>query len=240
MGDNAQKTPIARSLEAFGHRKVQGALSQLGQTLPASVVSRSGGFVTVKFEIAQTPNSPFSLPSIKVPMVGSEYVRLPIQAGALGMVMAADTYLGGVTGLGGGTADLSSHANLSCLVWTPLANTAWAPAIDDDALELYGPNGVILHNNAKTAILKVTSAECSWTPPGAVPIQLNGNVVVNGNLQIGGAIQSLTGGTYASDLKTSGNVIGGVGTGDQVSLKTHTHGGVTAGGGTSGAPTPGS
>jgi|SRR5581483_1028319 len=240
MADNAQKTPIARSLEAFGHRKVLGVLAQVGKALPASVVSRVGQIVTVKFEITTTPNSPYTLPPITVPLVGSQYVRLPIQPGELGMVMTADAYLGGMTGLGGGTADLSRHANLSCLVWTPLANKNWTPAIDDDSLELIGPNGVILHNNAKTAILKVTTAECSWTPPPGIPIQLNGNVVLNGNLQINGSIQNLTGGTYAGDLKTSGNVIAGVGTGDQVGLKTHTHGGVSTGSGTSGAPTPGS
>src|ERR1700722_1446431 len=120
MANNALKTPIARGLEQFANRKIRGALTQLGQQLPASLVSINGGIVTVKFEIATTPNSPYTLQNISVPIVGSEYVRLPLQAGCPGFVMTADAYLGGMSGLGGGVADLSPRGNLSMLVWTPI------------------------------------------------------------------------------------------------------------------------
>ena len=61
MSSNAQKTPIARSLELFAARKVRGALAEQGMSLPASVVSRTGGIVVVKFEIATTPNIPIRI-----------------------------------------------------------------------------------------------------------------------------------------------------------------------------------
>ena len=141
-------------------------LAEIGQSLPASVVSRKGGIVTVKFEIASTPNSPYTLMNVTVPIVGSEYVRLPIQAGALGMVMTADAYLGGMSGLGGGVADLSPRGNLSMLVWTPIGNTAWQAAIDDMAAEMYGPNGVNLYTADKSNVLKVTSGGIAVTLPG--------------------------------------------------------------------------
>lgn len=205
MPNDGQKSPLARSLEQFANRKVAGALAQLGQNLPASAVSISGGIVTVKFEIANTPNSPYTLPNINVPIVGSEYVRLPIQPGCPGMVMTADAYLGGMSGLGGGVADLAPRGNLSMLVWTPIGNTAWAAVIDANALELYGPDGVILHNVAKSAILKVTTAESSWTPAGGNPVTINGNLVVTGNVTV------------------NGTVIAGDGGADQVGLQTHTH-----------------
>ena len=205
MPNDGQKSPLARSLEQFANRKVAGALAQLGQNLPASAVSISGGIVTVKFEIANTPNSPYTLPNINVPIVGSEYVRLPIQPGCPGMVMTADAYLGGMSGLGGGVADLAPRGNLSMLVWTPIGNTAWAAVIDANALELYGPDGVILHNVAKSAILKVTTAESSWTPAGGNPVTINGNLLVTGNVTV------------------NGTVIAGDGGADQVGLQTHTH-----------------
>ena len=239
MPNDGQKSPLARSLEQFANRKIRGALANLGQSLPASVISRKGGIVTVKFEIASTPNSPYTLPNVTVPIIGSEYVRLPIQPGALGMVMTADAYLGGMACLGGGVADLSPRGNLSMLVWTPIGNIAWQAAIDDNALEAYGPNGVILHNGAKTAIIKVTTTENSWTAPGAAPITLNGNVIVNGSIQLSGNIKSANGGLYAGDIHTSGAIVAGFGSGDQVGLQTHTHGGVATGAGQSGAPTAG-
>ncbi len=46
--------------------------------------------------------------------------------------------------------------------------------------------------------------------------------------------------TVKGDLNVTGKIIGDDGSGGQVSLLTHTHGGVTTGGGVSGSPTPGS
>jgi hypothetical protein len=223
MPNDGQKVAFARSMEQFANRKITGAMAALGQSLPASVVSRTGGIVTVKFEIATTPNSPYTLPNIKVPLVGAEFARAPIGAGTKGFVITADAYLGGMSGLGGGVADLSPRGNLSMLVWTPIGNTAWMAAIDDNAYEAYGPNGVNLYNTAKTAILKVTTAECSITPPIGNPFIVNGNLVVTGNIQLAGTIEAQAGGTYAGNITTSGNVIAGSGGADQVGLQTHEH-----------------
>jgi hypothetical protein len=122
--------------------------------LPASVAAvRSSGIVTVKFELQ---NVPFTLPRITVPILGSEYVRLPIQQGMKGMVIAADAYLGGMTGLGGGIADLSVRPNLSNLAFVPLGNSAWTPTLDANAVEVYGPNGVILRDAGNKSTFTLT------------------------------------------------------------------------------------
>lgn len=223
MTANVQKTPIARTLNQFATRKVRGIIDLLGKSLPASVVSRQGGIVTVRFEIQQTDGSPYTLPNVTVPMIGSEYVRLPIQPGCLGWVMSADAYLGGMSGLGGGTADLSLHANLSCLVWSPIGNTKWAPAVDDDALCLYGPDGVIIYSVDKSVTVKFTKDEVSITPIPGVPIKLNGNVLIDGDLQLQGAIRGLDGTTYNGNIQVLGDVYALVGTPSSVALSTHTH-----------------
>jgi len=220
MPNDGLKTALARSLELFANRKVGAAMQLMGQSLPASVVSRTGGIVTVNFELT---NVPFTLPQITVPMIGSEYVRLPIQPGCMGWVIPADAYLGGMSGLGGGTADLTKRPNLSNLVWSPIGNKNWSASEDDNALVLYGPDGTIIRSLDSTAVLKVLKTICSWTPPSGIPIELNGNVIINGNVQLSGAIQSLAGGTYAGTIATAGDIIGGYGTADQVSALNHTH-----------------
>jgi hypothetical protein len=169
VSSSAQKVPVARSLELFANRKVRSALATLGQSLPATVVSVSGGIVTIKFALT----SPYTLPNVTVPIVGSEYVRLPIQAGCPGFVMSADAYLGGMSGLGGGTADLSPRGNLSMLVWTPIGNKAWQAVIDANAIELYGPDGGIIRTADKTSIVRVSSAGTTVTLP------VGGNFVVS-------------------------------------------------------------
>ena len=69
-------------------------------------------------------------------------------------------------------------------------------------------------------------------------VNIVGNLAVTGGLLLGGTIEAHAGGVYAGDIKTSGNVIAGDGTGDQVGLKTHTHTSELAGNQTS-SPTPG-
>ena len=157
MPNTGQKTPIARTLEQFGHRKAQSAINLLGQSLPASVATVvSSGIVTVKFELT---NVPFTLQNITVPMIGSEYVRLPIQPGCKGLVIAADAYLGGMSGLGGGTADLTHRPNLSNLAFVPLGNKGWSAPDDANAVVIYGPDGAIIRTLAKDATLTIKTGQ---------------------------------------------------------------------------------
>lgn len=65
-----------------------------------------------------------------------------------------------------------------------------------------------------------------------------GNVVVNQNLQLGGALQAAAGGTYAGNIHTTGSLTADAGvTGAGKVLQTHVHNGVTTGGGNTGPPT---
>jgi hypothetical protein len=76
----------------------------VGKVLPATIVSQSGKMVTVSFSLT---NIPFTLPQVTIPLFGPQYVRYPMQPGDRGIVIPADTYIGGMSGLGGGVADLT-------------------------------------------------------------------------------------------------------------------------------------
>ncbi len=149
------KTPFNQSLNRFAEGKIKDALQLTGKALPCSVVSvTSTGIVTIKFELDAAP---FTLPQVTVPVAGSRYVRLPVQPGDLGMVMAADVRLGGVTGTGGGLATLSAPANLSALVFFWLGNAAWT--VDDpQAVTITGPNGAVLQTDSGADKITVSSA----------------------------------------------------------------------------------
>ncbi len=234
MADNAQKTPIARTLNEFAQRKVRGALSLLGQSLPASVISRAGSIVTVRFEVNATP---YTLPNVTVPMIGSEYVRLPIQPGCKGWVMTADAFLGGMSGLGSGAAGLTPRANLSMLVWSPIGNKNWDPADDPNKLVLYGPDGVVIRDQeSKNKLTIATDGVTFDVTVGGVVINIpagqmvvvNGdaqvqNLNVLGNINLTGSFLGPDGVLYPADLKVGGDVIAGFGTGDQVTVQNHTH-----------------
>lgn len=155
---NYQKTPLARTLNAFAEKKIRGAMALLGNVLPAQIVSVSNSIVTVKFLLAATTNSPYTLPNVTVPIAGPEYVRMPTQIGDKGVVIPSDVYLGGVSGLGGGTADLSLQANLSSLIFLPIGNKNFSATDDPNAVVIYGPNGTILRNIAKTVTLTLNES----------------------------------------------------------------------------------
>lgn len=153
MSGNAQKTPLSRSLNLVAESMASQAIQLLGKALPCSVLAVSGSIVTVGFELT---NIPFTLPSVTVPMFGPEYIRYPTQVGDLGAVFPIDTYLGGISGLGGGVADLSMRANLSSLVFFPVGNKNWSAPTDPNKIELYGPDGAILRTKDNTSALTVS------------------------------------------------------------------------------------
>jgi hypothetical protein len=240
---NAHKTPLAISNENTPQRKVQDAIALLGKALPAQVVSidGTGTIVTIQF-LVQT--SLFTLPNVECGLATSEYQRAPIQKGCKGVVFPADVALGGVTGLGGGVADISLPANLSALMFFPSGNTGFGATDDPNKYLIYGPDGAIIRTLSKLTIFDINDLTPTITLPAGVPLRIVGSVVIEGGVALGGKITAVDGiGTYTEPIQTAGAIIAGFGTGDQVGLQTHGHTqGPDSHGDTEeaiGAPTPG-
>ena len=175
MADNFHKVPFGQSINRIATTRARDAIQLLGKALPASVVSRVGMIVKVKFEV----NSVFTLPNVVCPLAGSEYFRAPLQPGCQGVVFPADAYLGGMSGLGGGVADLTLHANLSTLVFFPIGNTGFQAA-DPNVATLYGPNGVTLQENAGASTFKLTPNSITLSVAGNTVVMNSSGVTING------------------------------------------------------------
>lgn len=152
MTDNAQKTPFQRSMNRFAEQKALSAIQITGKSLPASVVAVDGSIVTVKFEV----QSKFTLPNVTCPLIGPEWIRYPTQIGAKGMVISADAYLGGMSGLGDGVASLGLQSNLSALVFCPFGNKNWSKTDDPNAVVIYGPNGAVIRTQDKITTVTIS------------------------------------------------------------------------------------
>lgn len=172
MASNAQKVPFQSALNRFAEKKVQQAIQSLGKALPCSVTAVNGQIVTVKFEVE---SAPFTLPEITIPVLTFEYIRYPIQVGDKGMTVPADVRLGGISGLGSGNAPLVGSANLTMLVFMPVANLNWSASPDPNKIVLYGPNGAILKSSTGTAQVDVDVNDVDIT---GTDITMNGNVVI--------------------------------------------------------------
>lgn len=165
MSDNHLKNPLLQSLNQFAQKKAISRIQELGKALPCSVVSVNGAIVTVQFNV----NSEFTLPQVTIPLFGPIYIRYPIQPGDLGIVIPADAYLGGVSGLGGGVASLTARNNLSALVFLPIGNTAWSE-VDPNAVTIYGPNGVVLRDTASGSIFTLTPTTIAISTPNSYEV----------------------------------------------------------------------
>lgn len=139
---NEQKNPLALRLPQYVRHEIRNWVARNGKAMPGHVVAVSGAIVTVNFDVTD-----LVLPPVTMPVLGAEYIRLPIQAksddyaGDKGGCLPFDFYMGGVSGLGSApTADSSPQGNLANLVWVPIGNKNWTvpPGADGSTLALYG------------------------------------------------------------------------------------------------------
>ena len=167
-----QKLNFGSSMNRFAERKVEDALQKAGKVLPASVVKQDGNMITVAFELRDIP---YVLPQVTVPLFGPQYIRYPMQPGDKGIVIPADTYLGGVSGQGGGIADLTPPANLSALVFLPVSNTEWE-RVDGQVVTIYGPEGVTIRDAGSNTTFLLTPDSVTIVTPGQFKVTVGSTV----------------------------------------------------------------
>ena len=132
--------------------------------MPARVTAVVGSIVTVSVDI--TSNT-YTMPPVTCPVANSQWIRDPIQIGDQGVLEPADASLGGISGLGTGTAGLNIVANLAAVVWKPVANATWE--MDDPGKALInGPTGVILRDLNKLCVFELTPSGITLTIGGTL------------------------------------------------------------------------
>ncbi|HID3079493.1 TPA: hypothetical protein ACXGIH_002616 [Klebsiella pneumoniae] len=168
----SQRLNFAKSMNNFAEVKIAEAMELVGKILPATVVSQSGKMITVSFSLT---NTPFTLPQVTIPLFGPEYVRYPMQPGDRGIVIPADTYIGGMSGLGGGVADLTQPTNLSALVYLPISNTEWQD-VDGQVVTVYGPEGVTLRDSGSNTTFLLKPDSIAISTPDSFTVTVGGTV----------------------------------------------------------------
>lgn len=178
------KLNFASSMNRFAERKIENALQKSGKVLPASVVKQTGNMITVSFELRDIP---YVLPQVTIPLFGPQYIRYPMQPGDKGIVIPADTYIGGVSGQGGGIADMTPPANLSALVFLPISNTEWQ-GVDGQVVTVYGPEGVTLRDSSSNTTFLLKPDSIAISTPDSFTVTVGGTV-----FSLTGSKWSLTG-----------------------------------------------
>jgi hypothetical protein len=234
-----QKIPFYQTITNFVDRQIGINLEQIGYNIPCTVEAIEGSIVTVNFELTSIP---YTLPKIKMPVVGFEYIRYPIQVGDRGFTVSATASIAGLTGLGTGVADLTNTGNLSMLAFVPLGCTNFF-AVNPNYLVMYGQEGVEIRNKSGSVTLKLNDTGVTIDLGGGLLKTINGNVEIDGNLLVTGSItgrggMNITGTTGGSTMTINGDINStGTITNNGVPIdSTHRHGGVMTGGGSTGTP----
>jgi hypothetical protein len=179
MSDDHSKLWFQRNLNQVAVNRASQAIEGLGRALPCRVTAVSGAIVTVEFEV---DTAPWVLQPITIPKAESNWLRMPTQIGDLGVTAPADLYLGGISGLGGGTADMRKRGNLSTLYFVPISNANSGP-IDQNAAQVQGPNGAIVRTTEGTTSQIVTDQSGTTVTFGSNTVVVNAAEI---SLSVGG------------------------------------------------------
>jgi len=211
----AQKTPFSTNISNYVTNQTNSAQFSLGQVLPCTVIEvgldgEGNSVVTVIFEVLTN----FTLPPVTMPVVGSQYVRLPIKIGDIGIAISATVDITPITGLNAGIASFVNPGNLAALAFLPLSSNLWTPPLNPEALLLQGWDGVVIQDMLGDTIITLTPAGVLVDAKTSATVQVgtttfvvtSSGVTINGNLQVNGTINS------------SGDITAG-----SVTMQTHKH-----------------
>ena len=213
----AQKTPFSTSIANFTSGQINDYLAGLGQVLPCTVVEvgydgEGNSIVMVNFDVLPG----FTLRPVTMPIIGSEYVRIPVQVGDSGIAISASVRIGNISGLGVPYAPspLVAPSNLGALVFVPISSALWTPPLNPEALLLQGHDGVVIQDMLGDTTFTLTPAGIVVDAQTSVTVGVGSNtivitaggIVINGNVTVNGTINS------------TGDISAG-----SVTMQTHTH-----------------
>jgi hypothetical protein len=205
--DFSKRLPVAQNLATAIDWRIKTLTQLQGWELPCTVVAvdDSKGFVTVNFEVQ---NTPFTIPQITIPVIGWEYIRLPIQIGDRGITRKIDVEITSISGQGSTPPNISNAGNLTgVLAFAPIMNKEFVNSPDPNAVLIYGPNGVILRTVDGVGVVVINT--------DAIVLNYGGNTIVmnEDGIEITGTL-TINGTAYLSHqhsgVQTGGGNTGGV------------------------------
>ena len=222
MAESAAKLWIQDNLNTLATTRALEAIQEgNGWSLPCVVTAVTGSIVTVTFEVA----GPWTLPPLTLPRAESQWVRTPTQVGDFGITVPVDTFIGGVSGLGAGVANMTvDYGNLSRLVFLPIGAVGFGAIPDPNKAWVNGPAGTVVSDTAQQATHVVaapvgtagtiTSTVHNPAGAGATTIRhtLDGvnNQIVHALTSAAGAIKTIVDGSgnAISHVVPTGGLIG--------------------------------
>lgn len=172
---DGQKLPFNQQFNRGAKREAETHQSLVGKNLPCKITAVNGSIVEAEADVS----SGYTIPKIKIPHVGAEWIRYPTQKDDKGMFISADASLNTISGLGGGKTDLVRQGNLTPLAFLPIGNANWTPTPNPNYLVMYGKTGARIQStvHAETYIELTASG-----------IAIHGDITITGKITANGHI----------------------------------------------------
>lgn len=160
MADNALVTPLVWSSERGIRERTQDKEQMAPKLIPVTVTKVVGETVTVKANMKGV----FTIPELTIPQSFSAWIRQPTQVGDRGFAISTDFYLGGQSGLGGGTANFRGRANLTNLVFIPVSQVKFPTNTTRNlnAAFISGPEGAVIQDQAGNTVLTINGTKLTY------------------------------------------------------------------------------
>lgn len=183
MTDYSKKLLFSQNLVGVIDNQISEAQQADGWELPCTVksISDDGLFVTVDFTISQ---GQFPIPTITIPIAESEYVRLPIQIGTVGITKKITADITYISGQQDGVSTLNPSGNLNtALCFVPITNKKLFPTTPNkNALWLYGPSGVIIQDTEGNSVVTLSQTQITMqSGTSFITINKDGSIVIKGS-----------------------------------------------------------
>jgi len=184
---DGQKIPFNQAVSRNSQRNAEDRSALDGKQLPCSVTAVDATVGGAIVEAQAEVSSGFTIPKIKIPHVGGEWIRYPVQIGEKGFFISADASLNETSGLGAGKSDLTQPANLTPLAFMPVGNVNWTPTPDTNKTVIYGNDGVIIMDKITGSVMMTIDASGVHFN---CPVYCNGHRIdethTHGGVQTGG------------------------------------------------------
>jgi len=190
---------------ARGH--VQDGKMQTPQEIPVTIAKvNNDETVNVNAETQGPPN--WTIDKFTVAQDYGEWIRPPNVVGTKGVLTsAASYYTGGMTNLGGGTANYRDRANMTTMLFRPVSNTKFATNNNRNfnATLISGPQGAVINDAKNITNITVNGSIITISASsGSVQIELTASAIYvnpgSGNVYLGAG----SGGSFANVETTSG------------------------------------
>lgn len=240
---NHLKNPEYQTSVGATRALIDDALQINNFALPCHVIAVAGAMITIQFDV----QSNYVLPQITVPLFGPEYIRYPIKATDLGVLVPINTQIGFTAGLAPRPPNLSLNSdacNLEGLFFMPVGNKNWV-TVDPQQVTVYAPNGITLRDTGSGAVIVLHPTSITATIGSTSLAMSSSTITMTATTKItlvapaieldGQMTQGTNAGGYPATLQGPVTVVNDVTAGGK-SLEHHVHSGVQTGSGDSGPP----